>query len=408
MTKVRKTVLLVIPNLDFGGAQESFTWLSNMLNRHYHVINVVFNKEGMRPYSFQGPLLSMEIFATSHPVRKVTHFFRRVRWLRKIKARYQPDVSISFLEGADYVNILSRRKDRVIISIRGSKRNDPHIRGAVGWIRKRLLMPFLYRKADGVVAVNAGIARELKQHYGVKKPVQVIHNPFIPSKMEQGLKEELSQSWNAVFNQPVIISHSRLSAEKGFIPFLHVIAGLVKRDKPVRFLLIGDGPEYMRIVNTCHALNLRVYEARSGVPVFPDAHVYLTGYCNNPFPYLNQASVFVLPSLHEGFSNAMVEAMACGLPVVTSDCPYSPREILAPGSIAQSLEAAEWGEYGVLVPQWHQLQAAQVWTDVLMELMEDERKRKHYGNRARLRVESFNEEVVADQWENLIEEISAG
>jgi len=407
MTSGRKTVLLVIPNLDFGGAQESFTWLSNMLHRHYHVINVVFNKEGMGPYSFQGPLLSMEIFAASHPVRKVIHFFRRVRWLRKIKARYQPDVSISFLEGADYVNILSRKKDKVIISLRGSKRNDPHIRGVVGWVRHRLLMPVLYRKADEVVAVNAGIVQELRQHYQLQKPVRVIYNPFIQSKWEQGLRNELPHSWKEIFNQPVIISHGRLSPEKGFVRFLHVIAGIVRQGKPVRFLLIGDGPEYTRIVNTCRALNLKVYEARSGGPVFPDAHVYLAGYCSNPFPYLQRASVFVLPSLHEGFGNAMVEAMACSLPVVAADCPYSPREILAPDSGTKNCSMPEWAEYGVLVPPWHHPKAVQSWTDVLIKLLADEKKREYYGNRARLRAESFNETAVASQWKKLIDEISA-
>jgi glycosyltransferase involved in cell wall biosynthesis len=408
MTSSRKTILMVIPNLDFGGAQESFTWLSNTLHRHFRVINVVFNKEGMAPYAFQGPLLSMEILAASHPVRKVIHFFRRVRWLRKIKAHYQPDVSISFLEGADYVNILSRKNDKVIISIRGSKRYDPHIRGVAGWIRQRLLMPFLYRKADGVVALNAGIAQELKQHYGVKKSVQIIFNPFIQSKLERGLREELPHSWKAIFIQPVIISHGRLSSEKGFDHFLYALAGIVNQGKPVRFLLIGDGPEYTRIVDTCHRLNLTVYEARSGAPVFPDAQVYLTGYCNNPFPYLQRASVFVLPSLHEGFSNAMLEAMACGLPVVAADCPYSPREILAPGSVAPSLTAPEWAEYGVLVPPWHQPRAVQAWTHALMELLEDESKRKHYGNQAHLRIKAFNETDVANQWKKIIDEISAG
>jgi glycosyltransferase involved in cell wall biosynthesis len=407
MTSGRKKVLMVIPNLDFGGAQESFTWLSNTLHRHYHVINVVFNKEGMGRYVFQAPLLSMEIFAASHPVRKIIHFFKRVQRLRKIKAHFRPDVSISFLEGADYVNILSRKKDKVIISIRGSKRNDPHIRGAIGWVRQRLLMPFLYRQADGVISVNSGIAQELMKHYGVKKPVQVIYNPFILSKMEQGLREELPQSWREIFNRPIIISHGRLSPEKGFVRFLHVIASIVRQGKPVRFLLIGDGPEYTRIVDTCQAVNLKVYEARSGVPVFPDAHVYLAGYLSNPFPYLKRASVFVLPSLHEGFGNAMVEAMACSLPVVAADCPYSPREILAPDSGTKNCSMPEWAEYGVLVPPWHHPKAVQNWTDVLIELLEDEKKREHYGSRARLRAESFNETAVASQWKKLIDEISA-
>ncbi|GIV36638.1 MAG: glycosyl transferase [Cyclobacteriaceae bacterium] len=393
---------MIIPNLDYGGAQESFVWLSNRLAEEHKVINVVFNTHNMGPYVFKAPLLSLDVPASAGLFMKLIRFFRRIQKLRQIKQRYKVDISISFLEGADYVNVLSRLTDRVILSFRGSKKYDFHIRGFSGWLRHRVLIPYCTARASAIVTLNKGVRNELIQLYKVKTSVSIIHNALSPDRL---VGQSLPAQIRSFFDVPVIISHGRLSPEKGYDKFLAVMAELKSRGATCRFLLIGDGPEYQRLCSTCRSLNLRLAEGKLTGIFHAEADVYLAGYCANPVQYLKHAAVFVLPSLHEGFSHSLGEALLCGIPVVAADCPYGPREILAPGTERKKLTEVEWAGYGVLVPQWHVPQAVTWWADALQAMLADRSKREQYGRLARQRANDFSENFVLQQWKELLENV---
>ena len=102
-----KRILLVIPNLDFGGAQTSFARLTQLLQNDCKLLLVVFNKDNIAPLDLRGELVDLTVDAGQSYLMKLINFIKRVKRLRQIKKRFKPDASISFLEGADYVNILS-------------------------------------------------------------------------------------------------------------------------------------------------------------------------------------------------------------------------------------------------------------------------------------------------------------
>lgn len=398
----RQNVVLIIPNLDFGGAQESFSKLSVGLAATCNVVNVVFNKDNMAAYPFGGPLIDMNIPAGGNFAKKIYNLWKRAKLLKKIKAEHQANVAISFLEGADYVNVLSRQQEKIILNIRGSKLHDQNISGWLGFLRHRFLLPWLYQRADHVVVLNKGIENELQQFYKLKKPVSVIYNGFDLAALQQLSKAPVEDALLPVFDSPLIVSHGRLSWEKGYEPFLTAFSVVKKSVPDCKFLLIGDGPEKEKLMDTCNMIGLKTWTREEQRPLDQTADVFFLGYDSNPQKYLSRASLFVLPSYHEGFGNAVAEAMASGLPVVAADCPYSPREILSPSTSPGQRTEAEWAPFGILLPMW-QLQSAQKeWASVICKLLLDTELRWYYAKKATERVHDFTLSKMLKAWQELI------
>lgn len=407
MSSQQKNILLLIPNLDFGGAQQSFVLLSNELAKKHRVINVVFNKHNIAPYDFTSTLIDLNVPASRNLLGKAVNFLKRLLKVRTLKKQHDVQVSISFLEGADYVNLLTRRKDKVILSVRGSKKYDQDITGWLGLFRLRILLPLLYSRADYIVALNEGIRQELTADYKLKVPIRVIYNGFSVSRVVQQINEPLDEAAENLFQWPVLISHGRLAPEKGLEEFLAVIAVLKKRKVSCKFLILGEGPVkdklQQRIVD--HQLKCWLREREENFT--SDADVYFWGYQQNPFKFLAHSKLFVLPSLHEGFGNSLAEAMLCGIPVLATDCPYSPRELLAPGSTAKlPLQQGEWADFGVLLPQWHSPEVVEQWVNIITDLLNSEEKRQLYGAKAKERISFFSIEKTVQGWNDLIDEVA--
>src|SRR5690606_8183898 len=167
MATEKKKILLVIPTLGSGGAQRALTRLSILLGMYYEIFICVFNRQVEVVYPYRGNVVSLDDFPTGGLIQKIRRFIGRVKKLRSVKRELDVDVSISFLEGANYINVLSRGSEKVIISLRGSVFHDVDFRGFGGWIRKHVLMRVLYRKARHVVTLSDGLKEEVKDRLWV-------------------------------------------------------------------------------------------------------------------------------------------------------------------------------------------------------------------------------------------------
>lgn len=411
-----KRLLLLIPNLGLGGAQRVFHDHSVELAKHYTVTEAVFNLEGGNMYPSGNPLISLDVAGGGSPLDKLRNFGRRISRLRALKQEQRVAVSISHLEGADYVNLLSKGAEKVILCIHGSKLHDQNITGLVGWLRKRVLMPALYNRADKIVTVSRDINAELINGFGVKPDkLLTINNFFEVAKIEALSHAPLSAQEAAVYAAgPVLVTSGRLTIQKNQAPLLDVFAQVRQQHPTVRLVFVGDGE--LREELTAHArkLGLRVFAAWESPVLTPDYDVFFLGLQQNPFKYLRPATAFVFPSAWEGFPMALGEAMICGMPVLSADCPTGPREILAPATAtpAQPLRHLEAGPYGLLLPMLTTpatLAADQaVWTQALSELLSDPAQRVHLGQQARQRMEAFTRERIFSQWLNLVEEVGRG
>lgn len=397
-----RNVMLIIPELSMGGAQRSLTNLSLELAKENNVWLVIFDRDHIIPYHHGGELISLDVQGGRTWFKKIASLVKRVSRLRALKRILDIQVSLSYLEGADYVNILSRVTDRIVISIRGSKYFDQEINGVTGWIRLNLLMPLLYRKADHVVCVSEGIREEMIERMGLPaETTTTIHNFYDMDSPLGGLYHKSEDRFKALMKCPFILGIGRLHPQKNFQRLIQVYSHFRGFLPDFKLVILGEGEERENLKATCERSGLRVF-SNSGGPVDQDSHdVFLVGF-QNPAPFLEHTRLYVLSSLWEGFPNSLIEAMACGAVTVSADCPTGPREIVAPGSQGPAT-AAEYAVYGVLLPLLNSTEHIRLWAEEIVKLLEDSGRLEYYKTSGRRRAKNFAAGEILSQWNALIE-----
>lgn len=183
----------------------------------------------------------------------------------------------------------------------------------------------LYPLASGVIAVSEGVKRDTQRVTGLPAGrITVIRNPVITPMLAEHSAEAVPHPWLADKLQPVVVGMGRLTQQKDFPTLLRAFAAL-QRERPSRLILLGEGKDR-------EALEALAAELGIG------ERVLFAGFQSNPYAWLARADLFVLSSAWEGSPNALTEALALGVPAVSTDCPSGPQEIL------------DGGRYGALVP----------------------------------------------------------
>ena len=194
-------------------------------------------------------------------------------------------------------------------------------------IKRKLTAKFarwFYGWADNIVAVSEGVAKDLIEIGLPKEKIKVIYNPIVDTQLKNKIQDSFEHTWLKTGQPPVILAVGRLTKQKDFPTLLRAFA-IVRRQLPVRLIILGEGEERPSLESLIRKLNI-------------ESDVKLMGFVENPYMYMSKVSMLVLSSVWEGFGNVLVEAMAAGTPVLSTNCPSGPAEIL------------ERGKYGKLVP----------------------------------------------------------
>jgi len=232
-----------------------------------------------------------------------------------------------------------------------------------------------YRRVARIVTISRGIAVELGQRLALPPDkFRVIHNPVAVVEIRRQAEQAVDIPPVA---HPLLVAVGRLDPEKN-MPLLFRAIGRIVREQPVTLYVLGEGCERPHLESLIRSLGL-------------ESHIHLPGFQRNPYAYVKRADLFVLSSDYEGFANVLVEAMAVGTPVVATDCPYGPREVLADG------------QYGRLVPPGDEAALAQA---ILCSLRDRARHDKARAARfAQRRADEFSVERIVPQYEQLFAEL---
>jgi glycosyltransferase involved in cell wall biosynthesis len=322
LENVSPDVAFCVYCLDGGGAERALLNLARgYANQHYRVELVLFSATGA--YMNQVPpnvhIFDLQSKNSLDGLLKLIQYFRR----------RQPKCLISTMHFANELCVLAKCLSGTSSTLIVNEQNtlSREIRGKNRF--KKLVLPLavrmLYPGADRIVAVSEGAALDLAKT-GKLSPqkVDVIHNPVIRDELFEQAKQSVSHPWFAPGSPPVVLAIGRFVPQKDFPTLVRAFAKVCAVSN-ARLVILGSRAEYEPIDELIQELGLQ-------------DSVATPGFTDNPYAYIARSAVFALSSLWEGLPTVLIEALALGIPVVSTDCEHGPSEILA------------GGKYGTLVP----------------------------------------------------------
>lgn len=392
MTVKKKKIAIIIQLLTGGGAERAAANLSFDLSEEAEIHLIVFDGKN-KSYQYEGQLHDLSLPATNNKLYKFFTVLKRIIMVRKIKKSEKFDISISFLEGANLVNVLSRYKEKIIIS----ERNMTSI--FVKGMLHRLLEKYLIKKSERVVALSKVVQEDLLENFvNDRNKIVTIYNSVNPEKLST-YDQYISQS----NSDPVFVTMGRLTDQKAQWRILRAMT-IVKGYYPkAKLKILGEGELKESFEKLVQNLNI-------------EDNVEFLGYQSNPHDVLYQSDIFVFSSKYEGLANVLLEALACGLPIISTDCDAGPREILSPRSNPRDKTSViEYCDYGILVtnnvteqfdnnyfePNEVEIQLAKS----MIDLYENKELRKEYKEKSVFRIKDFSPEEIKKDWLYLINQI---
>lgn len=321
-------VLIIIPGMKFGGMERvSFIMREILLKKGFDVeLLTLFNNDSDYKPNFSYHSLNCEI--SQSKFGKVLVSIKRVMKLRQYKRHHPCDLAISFGQNANFTNIFSRNNEKILLGIR-----------SYDWLYSYFfnykLEKYIYLKADHVVSVSKKIQSEAEKIFSIdKEKSDFLYNPYnihyINSRASEKITEiELNNK------KRKLVSVGRLEDQKGFYHLIKAFSLLKNRDDYMLYI-IGNGSKKNILQNMINNFNL-------------ENNILLLGGNENPYKFMKYADAYVMSSITEGFPNVLVEAMAVGTPIISSDCLSGPREILSDGDIDLRVKTLEKSNYGIIV-----------------------------------------------------------
>lgn len=318
-------ITLFLPSLRGGGAENVLVRIANYLATHmdYRIDLVVATAEGPLRKKLQPEvrLIDLGRRRVVHTVIPLSFYLRRER----------PNVLLSTMThtnvvAAAAIYLSGRRCMRFVVREANYFSKLRHHARRFNEKMSLVLARWVYERVDKLIAPSADMAGDLQETLGLPKgKVAVIYNPVEVEQIHSLANEEVRHPWlNDKNSTPVILSVGRLEAQKGFDILLQAVAE-VRKNRAVRLIILGEGEQRPALLRLCDELGIA-------------DSVEMPGFVDNPYPYMRQASLYVLSSNYEGMPNVLIEALALGTPIVSTDCPSGPREVLRNG------------DFGLLVP----------------------------------------------------------
>jgi glycosyltransferase involved in cell wall biosynthesis len=326
MNSTKKCLALFMPGLYEGGAERIMLNLAAGLVVHGYAVDLVLAQaEG--PYVEQIPK-SVRVVELNERHRRSFRTLSSLPALVRYLRHERPYAVLSALN-ANFVALWARRiagiPQRLVISEHNtfSRQNQQLPRVYRGLMLE--LVRCCYPWADGIVAVSEGVADDLAQVSGVSRDrIQVIYNPIVTPELEAKTKDILKHPWFDPSEPPVVLAVGRLTDQKDFSTLIQAFAR-VRRTRTARLLILGEGEERPKLSALVRQFAL-------------EQDVQFPGFVPNPYPYMARAALFALSSKWEGLPTVLVEALYCGVPVIATDCPSGPGEILRDGQYGQLVQ----------------------------------------------------------------------
>ena len=314
------------------------------------------------------------------------------------------DTIISFLERANFVNILLGNRYRRIISIRTTL-----LRGRKFFHPYNVFIKIFYPKADLLITNSKALEFEVKNFLKTDK-VKTIYNPIEVEEIQEKAKESLG-GYEIIKDFPYLITVGRLTKPKGQWYLLRIFKHLKTRYKDLKLIILGEGELKNYLVELSQNLGLKTYVWDRDM-LNKAYDVYFLGFQENPYKFIKHAKLFIFTSLWEGLPNVLIESLAVGKTIISTDCRTGPREILAPNTdFLYQTSSPSVEEFGILMPTFEEkllkandplTEKEKVWINTLSEVLNDEKLLKKYELKAPNRAYDFHIDKITNLWLEVI------
>lgn len=361
-------ICFVLPTLASGGSERVVSVLSNYwAQKEHHITIIVLDKTQFKPFYHLSENInfeSIDLFRKPKSFfKKAAVTFKQICSLRKKLKQIQPETIISFI---DITSLLAINAAFFLgIKLIVSERSNP-MKKDVNPILKNVNRLFFFRFADRIVLQTEHVKKYYPKSY--EKKVTIIPNPVTAPPIDYIKSQETE------FRR--VVSVGRLEYPKGQDILLKAFANINNHYPNWKLTLVGDGNLKNELQSLCNEFQIT-------------KQVEWLGRMDNVWEVLSESDIFVFPSRYEGFPNALCEAMACGLAVISTDCPFGPSEL-----ITNNVN-------GILVP----VEDERALSREISKLIENRKLRKDLGQQARNIVNNYSLNKIAQRWEHLIKEL---
>lgn len=383
-------IAILIPTLGMGGAERAAASVGDYYHdRGYKVYYFLFANCGQLFFPVKGEIVKTHVFPFFLEKRyseNIREMLFGAKVIKKLKKKYQIDVAISFMEACNFLNVCSKGKEKVFVSVRTvlSERKEQ-----AGFLQDNRLIRILYKRADRVIAVSNYVKRDLSENYKIpaKKIVAIPNVSILHKSVHEGIIP-----WE--YGDKAVVCVGRLDPIKQHECAIRAFSYVYEKQPDARLILVGDGKQRSYLESLCERMGLE------GGVVFAGASADV-GY------FFEHARAFIMSSKVEGFPNVMVEAMAYGVPVVTTDSPGGCGEIVGK---EKSSDEIQYCKYGILTPhiegkiteRAELVHEEEELGEALLRLLEDDKLHRKYSCKAKQRAKDFSEENVMALWDEVL------
>jgi glycosyltransferase involved in cell wall biosynthesis len=322
IVNVKTKLAIFLPSLVGGGAERAMLNLAHGLAERDFAVDLVLAQA-------KGPYLSQVNESIRVVDLKASRVLSSLPKLALYLLRERPKALISALDYANIVALWARRLVGIPRQVLVNEQNTISRSAHNSARRRQRMVPQLVKRfypwADYIVGNSHGVADDLCKITRLpRERIRILYNPVVTPELREKAQAQLNHPWFEPGQPPVILAVGRLTKQKDFPTLIRAFAQVL-RTRSAHLLILGEGPDRPALARLINQLGL-------------EDDIAMPGFVDNPYAYMSRASLYVLSSQWEGLPTVLIEALYCGSPIIATDCPSGPREIL------------ENGKHGLLVP----------------------------------------------------------